>query len=386
MNIVNRAPDTEPPVCALVLPGGGARAAYQAGVIKAIAELLPADAANPFPVITGTSAGAINAAMLAAHAAAFRHGAERLAEIWSHLTVKRVFRADLWTMVRTSVLWALTLVHGGSGRHIPRALLDNAPLRQLLAENIHFADIDTAITSGALRALALTASGYSSARSVAFFHGARTLKPWSRARRQGIPEIITLEHVMASVALPMIFPAVRLNHEFYGDGSMRQGAPLSPAIHLGASKLLIVAVRNEQPNAPLAYPARYPTFGEIAGYVLDTLFMDSLYTDLERLERINQTYSHVPDRDFSEDMPDLRVIDTLVVAPSRDIREIAERHRHEFPHLVNVLLKRVGAHKADASQLISYLLFDGSFCRELIELGYRDGMAQQEEIRGFLKG
>lgn len=384
MNIVNRASQGEEPVRALVLPGGGARAAYQSGVVKAIAELLPADASNPFPVITGTSAGAINAAMLAAHARGFRHGAERLAEIWTGLTVEQVYRADLWTMLRTSVLWALTLIGGGRGRHIPRSLLDNDPLRTLLASNIDFSDIGRAIDAGALRALALTASGYSSARSVAFFQGSKTLKPWHRSRREGRGEAITLEHVMASIGLPIIFPAVRLGSEYYGDGSMRQGAPLSPAIHLGASKLLIVAVRNEQQAEWTPMPPQYPTFGEVAGYVLDTLFMDSLYTDLERLDRINRTYSHVPDDDLTPEMPDLHVIDTLVIAPSRDLSVVAADHRHEFPHLVNVLLKRVGAHKTDANQLISYLLFEGSFCRELIEIGYRDAMLRQEEIREFL--
>lgn len=375
------------PVCGLVLPGGGARAAYQAGVVKAIADMLPADAPNPFPVITGTSAGAINAAMLASHAQDFCDGARRLADIWTGLSVENVYRADVWTMIQTSFRWLLTVLHGGSGRHIPRALLDNAPLRRLLAKNIPFDAIQRAIDAGALRALAITASGYVSAHSVSFFQGRDDLQPWWRTRREGKRDTITLDHIMASIALPMIFPAAGIDREYFGDGSMRQGAPLSPAIHLGATRLLIVAVRNEQPNAlpPTLQRAVYPSLGQIAGYVLDTLFMDSLYTDLERLNRINQTYSHVEVRTDPE-TPDLRVVETRLVVPSEDINVIAERHRREFPHAVNVLLRRLGAHKPDGNQLISYLLFAGSFCSELIELGYRDGMAQQDEIRGFLTG
>lgn len=374
------------PHCGLVLPGGGARAAYQAGVIKAIGELLPPGAANPFPIVTGTSAGAINAAMLASHAAQFQHGTTRLAEIWANLTVERVYRADMWTMLSTTVRWLATLIHGGRARYIPRALLDNAPLRRLLDDNIHFPDIDNAVASGALRALSITASGYSSARSVAFFNGVEAIEPWHRERREGRRASIGLDHIMASIALPIIFPSVVLENEYFGDGSMRQGAPLSPSIHLGARKILTIAVRNEEPNEVPRPPRQpvYPAFGEIAGYVLDTLFMDSLYTDLERLMRINQTYEHMTPAARDEKTPDLNIIDTLVIAPSRDIREIANRHRHEFPRAVNMLLKRLGADRADGDQLISYLLFSGSFCRELIDLGYRDGMANQIRLREFL--
>lgn len=372
--------------CGLVLPGGGARAAYQAGVLKAIADLVPETTPNPFPIITGTSAGAINAAKMASHATEFHDGAALLAGIWENLSVKQVYRADFWTMLSTTVRWLATLVHGGSGRHIPRALLDNSPLRQLLQRSIRFTEVERAIASGALRALAITASGYTSARSVAFYNGASGIEPWSRERREGRRSAIGLDHIMASIALPIIFPSVAIETEYFGDGSMRQGAPLSPAIHLGAGKLLIIAVRNEQPNEVLRRRPGpvYPSFGEIAGYVLDTLFMDSLYTDLERLMRVNQTYEHMPQAARDAETPNLRIIDTLVIAPSRDISEIADRHRHEFPHSVNVLLKRIGAHRADGNQLISYLLFSGSFCQELTELGYRDGMANQIRLRDFL--
>lgn len=368
------------PACGLVLPGGGARAAYQAGVIKAIGELIPSGAPNPFPVISGTSAGAINATMLASNAQQFQFGAARLGNIWDNLTVDRVYRADMWTLLRSMLL------HRSRRRQSPVAILDNSPLRDLLNDNIYFPDIEDAIKNGALRALALTASGYSSARSITFFHGADDIAPWQRERREGRPEPITLEHIMASIALPLVFPSVALGNEYFGDGSMRQAAPLSAPIHLGARKLLIVSVRDNAPNEVLSKPRgpTYPSIGYIAGYVFDTLFMDSLDADRERLMRINRTYRNLPEWARDQHTPNLKPINTLLIAPSRDIREIADRHRHEFPRAVNGLLKRLGTHRVGGDQLISYLLFSGSFCSELVDLGYRDAMAHQIRIRQFL--
>jgi NTE family protein len=375
------------PRTGLVLPGGGARAAYQAGVLKAVAEIVPPGSPNPFPVISGTSAGAINAALLASNALRFQEGVRRLTGVWESLHVSRVFRSDPLTIVRHGLHWLLALIYGGLGAGNPRSLLDNKPLRSLLEQHIRFAHIQQAIDAGALDALAVTASGYTSARSVCFYQGHDRIMEWTRTRRDGVRTDIRLDHVMASVALPMIFPAIKLGREYFGDGSMRQAAPLSAAIHTGAQRLFVIAVRNEAANPlPLEdVPVRYPSFGEIGGYMLDTLFMDSLYVDLERLQRINRTYGHFPDGDRGPGTPNLRVVETLLVAPSEDIRAIARRHRDEFPRAVRLLLRGVGAGARSGEQLMSYLLFESGYCRELIALGYRDGLARKDEIEAFLQ-
>jgi NTE family protein len=377
------AVDTRPKV-GLVLPGGGARAAYQVGVLKGLAEMLPQDAPLPFPVIAGTSAGAINAALLACHAQDFRHGVAYLDHVWREISSEKVFKIGAWNALKTSARWISTILSGGMDRHNPISLLDNAPLRELLKEHIDFTRLEEGIDAGALDALAITASGYTSARSISFFQGKRGLEPWHRARRLGQPVELSLDHVMASVALPVIFPATRIGREYFGDGSMRQSAPLSPVVHLGADRVLVIALRNEQPNRlPLEEEqVPYPSLGQVAGYLLDTLFMDSIYGDLERLQRINATVSRMPDRQGEA----LKVIDTLVITPSEDIRDIAQRHKQEFPTSVRVLLRGVGGLNRSGSQLLSYLLFEAKYCRDLIDLGVRDAQAQKDQLLAFIHG
>jgi len=375
------APAARKPRVGLVLPGGGARAAYQAGVLRAIAERLPAGSPNPFPVIAGTSAGAINAALLASSARHFQQGVAHLAGVWEHISTDRVFRTDGLTIIKTVLSWLMSLLHSRFGRYKPISLLDNAPLRRLLEQHIVFAHLQQALDEGALDALAITASGYYSARSISFYKSRPGLQPWHRLRRMGQAVELQLDHIMASLALPMVFPAVRIGREYFGDGSMRQSAPLSPAVHLGAERLLIIAVRNEHanrlPEAGTKLP--YPTLGHIAGYLLDTLFMDSIYSDLERLQRINNTVSHIHD-----EQPPLKVIDSMVVVPSEDIREIALRHRRDFPLAVRLMLRGLGGLHHSGGQLLSYLLFESSYCRELVELGYKDAMNQADKLMEFI--
>ncbi|MEM8549020.1 MAG: patatin-like phospholipase family protein, partial [Pseudomonadota bacterium] len=275
---------------ALVLPGGGARGAFQVGVLKALVELLPPRPRNPFRIISGTSAGAINSVVLASKAQRFAAAVAELEQVWASFETRSVYRSDGWTMLRSSMHWLAALVFGGLGVNNPKSLLDNAPLRALLSRNVRFPRIQNNIERGFLDAVAVTAASYNSAQSVTFFQGNEQMHGWTRTRRVGRATPLTLDHLMASVAVPMIFPPVAIGGEFFGDGAMRQATPLSPAVHLGADRILVIGVRDERADRSAAPVGEdyYPSFGRIAGYVLDTLFLDGLYSDLERLTRINQ--------------------------------------------------------------------------------------------------
>ena len=370
----------------LVLPGGGARAAYQVGVLKAISEMLPKHSPSPFPIVSGTSAGAVNATVLASRAERFGVAVSRLGRVWGGFRSNQVFHTDAMTMLKSSAHWLAALVFGGLGVANPKSLLDNSPLRQLLAHYVDFTGIERSIAHGHLQALAITGSGYSSARSVTWFQGLQDLEPWSRARRLGRVEAITLDHVMASIAIPVIFPPVQIGYEYFGDGVIRQATPLSAAIHLGADRLLVIGVRNEVPNPALTEAASFPSFGEIAGYMLDTLFMDSLYADLETLTRVNQLVQAAPEAAAQLPGGRLRPIHTLVIIPSEDILKIASRHAKEMPTAVRALLKGLGSGRKSGAQLISYLLFEAKYTKDLMALGYRDGMEARDHLTRFIAG
>jgi NTE family protein len=376
----------EPQITGLVLPGGGARSAYQAGVLRAIADILPVDAGNPFQVISGASSGALNAVMLASNAMQFREGIRRLNGIWENFHVDKVFRTDAWTAVKSGFRWGVTFGSAGLIKGQPKSVLDNSPLREMLERHIRFPRIQQAIDRGALRAVAVTASGYTSGTSVSFYQGIRGLVPWKRTRRLGRPEELTLDHLMASAAIPWLFPAVMLHEEYYGDGSMRQTAPLSPALHMGANRLLIIGVRRPGPDPAPTHDAivPYPTFGQIAGYIFDNLFMDSLDADIERMRRINHTIGETRGKRVEFMDTALRQIEYLMVAPSRDIREIVERYVGNFPLSVRILLMGLGAMAKEGRPLMSYLMFDAPYCKELIDLGYRDAMESRDQILHLL--
>ena len=358
-------PEAAPFCPALILPGGGARGAYQAGVLKAISEVVHG-AQIPFPVICGTSAGAINAALLASHAHEFQTGVER---------------TDGWTVLSSGLRWALSLSSGGRLVSNPESLLDNAPLRSFIEGRLDLPGIETAIGQGALRGLAVTASGYTCAAAVSFYQGAADLQPWSRSRRNGQAAIIEVRHLLASAALPLLFPAERIGNEYFGDGGMRMLAPLSPAIHLGADRLLVISTRDGRPDPPPAQPMPYPSLGEIGGYLLDTIFMDTLNADLNRLNRINRTLE-LMDQEQRE-RSGLKRIDSLIIRPRRDLREVTREHMEEIPRAVRTLLRALGGWGRDW-RMASYLLFESPYCGELVRLGYADGLAMREELEAFL--
>lgn len=379
------------PKVGLILPGGGARAAYQVGVLRALADLLPARAVNPFPVITGTSAGAVNATAIAVHADRFRVAVGNLERVWRNFQVGQVFRADTLSMLRSGLHWVLALLSGGWLLPPPRSLFDNAPLRELLGNQFDFEGIHRALAAGHLDALAISAAGYVSARSVSFYQCRVGCDPWQRMRRAGEPTSLSLNHLMASIAVPFLFPPVRLGEEFYGDGSMREANPFSSAIHLGAHRLLVIGTRNDTLVAPPVPPV-YPSFGQIFGYMLDSLFTDGLYSDLERLTQLNQLVDRAGPLISPSGGPglgegmQLKRIDMMVLLPSRDLSEIARYHVSSLPRTLRTLLRAMGAMNAGGGQLMSYLLFQHSYTRELIALGYMDAMNRSEELVAFLGG
>ena len=370
------------PTIGLVLTGGGARSAYQVGVLKAMVEMLPR-ARNPFDVICGTSAGAVAAGVLASEAHHWRRAVAGLESVWANFRVKQVFYADRTHMLRGGLHWLISLISSGVVLAPPKALLDNDPLWDLLKTSIDWSGVRTSIARGHLRALALNATSYETGQSVAFFEGVEEIQEWTRAQRMGRRAKLTLEHLMASAAIPMLFPPIALNNEYFGDGAMRQLNPLSPAVHLGADRLLIVGVRARR-AAGVAVPRQHvsaPTPGQIFGYMLDTLFTDQVFGDLEQLERINQLVLAAP-----EAAPGLRCVDTLMLAPSVDPREIAAKHIHEMPAGLRALLRVIGAKDVSGSQLASYLMFERGYTCDLIKLGYKDAMEARDTLLAFMAG
>lgn len=368
----------------LVLTGGGARAAYQVGVLKAVREMLPEADKTPFPIVCGTSAGAINAATLAVFADDFGAAVDRLLEVWEHFHVHHVYRSDPVGIARVGARWlaALTLL----SRTSPTSLLDNAPLAEMLSRRLDFGRVQENIDNGCLYAVSITCSGYSSGQSVSFYQGGPDTEAWERTQRVGAAMPIRAEHLMASAALPFIFPAVKINREYFGDGSMRQIAPISPALHLGADRVLVVSTARQDSNVepPRVRSNTYPSVAQIAGHAMNSIFLDSLNADIELVQRINRTISLIPPEKVREAGLPLRQIKVLVISPSQPIERMVVRHVHELPWTVRFLLRGIGAMNRNGSNLASYLLFESGYCRALIDLGYQDTMARRAELLEFL--
>lgn len=368
---------------ALALTGGGARAAYQVGVLSAMAERLPE---IDFPILTGVSAGAINTTYLAAHRGPFRTAVEKLRGEWSRLTADRVYRLPL-AHVALSALRAMgrTALGKGGGSAVVRGLMDMRPLRTFLEGCIDVTGIDANIAASRLRAVALTATSYTLGQTVTFVHGPPDVPLWRRAMRFAVRTRLTLDHIMASSAIPILFPAVRLGDGFYGDGSVRQTAPLSPAIHLGARAILAIGLHARPPLSVSAPPSgEYPSFAEVAGLLLHSTFLDALDTDAERLEQVNQLLG--PPGATRSSASAVQRVALLLLQPSRDLGTLAAGAGAQLPRIMRLIVWGMGGRHVKASDLLSYLLFDPAYTSRLVELGYDDGQTQWPRIESFLAG
>ncbi|TDR70629.1 patatin-like phospholipase family protein [Paludibacterium purpuratum] len=366
----------------LVLAGGGARAAYQAGVLLAISHILPDPRKNPFPVICGTSAGAINATGLACAAEDFRVAAGHLAQLWRQIRIADVYQSDMLYFLKTFLHFGVSIASAGRIWPNPKSFLDNAPLRDYLARVVTFSGIDRAIDAGALHALALTASCFNSGQSVTFFDGAPEVGEWTRQMRIGVREKIGLDHLMASSALPLIFPAARVGDRFFCDGAVRQMAPLSPALHLGAQKLFVVGLASHRSSVR---DGGYPSPAQVFGHLLNSIFADSMASDMERLIRVNHTVSLLGGHgDLAAQTP-LKRVEVFLLNPSASLEDIARKHVHLFPPVLRFILHGTGATRRRGLSLATYLLFEPGYCRDLISLGYKDALKQKAEILNFLE-
>ena len=372
---------------ALILSGGGARAAYQVGVLTALNEIFPASTHNPFPVICGTSAGAINALAIATHAGSFAEATEDLNKIWRDIEVDQVFYTGWRDLGKGFAQVVASLFNEGVGR-TPLALLDNTPLREFMRRHIHFENIDKAIAAGDLEAVCVTAMGYGSGESVSFFQGDPALQGWRRSRRVGRPTKLTVDHLAASSAIPTIFPTVHIDREYFGDGAMRQLAPISPALHLGADRVFVIGVssnRNPAHWGKRRIPPRHsPSMAQIIGHMFNSAFIDSLEGDIEHLDRVNDLLGKIPGEMREAAGMSLRPVRSLVISPSKELDKIAGRKIRYLPNSLRFFLRATGATASGGgAAAASYLLFAKPFCDELIELGYQDAMWEKDAIEAF---
>ncbi len=377
---------------ALVLTGGGARAAYQVGVLRGIAEIMPeaAGPASPFRILCGTSAGAINAGALAASAGDFRAAAHGLADLWGSVHAADIYRTGVGSISASGARWLGAMAIGWMLRRGPRSLFNNAPLGELIERMHRPGAIAHALESGTLHALAITALSYSTGRHVTFYQSHRPIQPWRRSQREAEVAEIGVAHMLASSSIPFVFPATPImcdgRDEYFGDGTIRQISPLSPAIHLGASRILAIGSASQhRPGWYDTVPGGgYPTLAQIGGQALASIFLDGLTVDIERLQQINGLLARAPE--LVDSVDGWRPIEVLVVEPSERLEVIAARHLKYLPRTVRALLAPLGGTEARGAAFASYLLFEPEFTQELIALGERDAHARADELRAFLYG
>jgi len=365
----------------LILSGGGARAAYQAGVLKAVSEILGEPKRSPFSIITGTSAGAINAAAVASNNHQFDYGTKRLLEVWGNFTPQQVYNTDFKALSKNALRWIWNILRPTQDIQQPLSLLDNTPLKVLLEEIIRFDDIHKNTQAGLLKAVCTTCYNYSTGNSVSFFQGQPGLVEWKRFRRFGRSTKLNVSHLLASSAIPMVFPSQEIDNQHFGDGSLRFLTPLSPALHLGADKLFVITVKPLRGEPE--HKSNVPSLGQISGHLFDSIFIDSLESDIERLMRVNSLLAHIPESDAAREQLPLKPVDTFIISPSIEPAELAGQYFKNLPRGLRFFFKRIGVDEDDGNGVLSYLLFDKGFTQRLIQLGYDDAIKQKTNIEAF---
>lgn len=380
----DRPPCPCPEDLGLVVSGGGARAAYQVGVLRHIARRFP-DLCVPY--ITGVSAGAINAALLSSHHGSFLQAVDELNHLWGNLTVEDVFRVDTKSLVMNGVRWLRQLVSGGVGTTDPvKGLVDTEPLRQFLTEVLHAVDgeltgIRYNLDHGCLKAAAISTSSYSTGQSVTWVEGSE-IREWERPQRTARKSTITVEHIMASAALPLLFPAVRIGDAWYGDGGVRLTAPLSPALHLGARRVLAISTRSDrsarEADAPTVHG--YPPPAQVMGVLMNSIFLDLLDHDAMRLERLNRLLRRLP----PDDREGLAPVSLMTLRPSRDLGRLAGQYEAKLPRAFRFLTRGLGTKQTRSPDFLSFILFQPDYLRALMDIGEEDAHRRADEIEAFL--
>ena len=373
----------------LVLTGGGARAAYQVGVIKALSEIMDTDE-SPFKVMTGVSAGAINTAYLLSRADHFKIAAQGLWDLWERLDSEKVYRSDAVSLAGLGSKWLGTVGMGGlMGREKANHLLDTTPLRTLLGQELHLDRLPNFFKKGILKGASFSVTNYLTGTAISFFDGEEAIQPWIRSTRIGVKVPLTLEHVMASSAIPVFFPPESIDGALYGDGCIRLSSPLSPSLHLGTDKIIAVGIRYMRTNEQIvemnqSLKRTELSIAEIGGVLLNAVFLDSLENDAERLERINHTISLMTHEQRLANPNQLRQVPLLVLRPSQDLGQLARGTLKEFPRMIRFLLKGIGAKDDKGWDLLSYLAFEKAYTGQLIELGYYDTIRKKTMIEDFI--
>jgi NTE family protein len=376
----------------LVMTGGGARGAYQAGVLKRIGEIRRIqELGNPFPIIGGSSAGAVNGCGLAVGCDEFSIVTKILGKLWAELRPSDIFRCDALSQARNSITWILDLSFGavlGGGN--ARSLLDATPLRQFLAAHLDTSRIQDNIRRGHLYAVAISATNYNSGKSYLFIQGAKGHPMWNRSRRVTLATRITTDHVAASAAIPLVFQPVRLKTEkgtaYFGDGCVRLQQPLSPIIRLGAERVFGIGVRGESLEHQEEVPSdAEPSLAQVMGLLFNVMFLDHLATDVEHLDRLNKLlHEGRISQSGTEDCEKMRPLATLLITPSVDLSELARQHQKDMPYLIQYFVNGLGRDAGSCADLMSYLLFTPKYTRALIDIGYRDANNQIDEIEEFI--